>query len=66
MILQPEDAETPRYVYALAAVHARANRLEKALELSLQARDLAVKYQQTDLLRSIDRDLGLLKAKLGK
>jgi tetratricopeptide (TPR) repeat protein len=53
----PEDADTPRYRYALAAAHLRAGHREQGLSLAREARALAERYGQTSLIASIDRDL---------
>jgi Flp pilus assembly protein TadD len=53
----PEDAETPRYRYALAAAHLRAGHRDQGLTLARAARALAERYGQTALVASIDRDL---------
>lgn len=53
----PEDADTPRYRYALAAAHLRAGHHEQGLTLAREARALAERYGQTALIASIDRDL---------
>ena len=60
-ILEPRDAEAPRYVFALAAAHVRAGRVEEGRKLALEARRLAAGYGQSDLVASIDRDLARLK-----
>jgi Tfp pilus assembly protein PilF len=53
----PEDADTPRYRYALAAAHLRAGHREQGLTLAREARALAERFGQTALIASIDRDL---------
>jgi tetratricopeptide (TPR) repeat protein len=53
----PEDADTPRYRYALAAAHLRAGHRDQGLTLARAARALAERYGQTTLIASIDRDL---------
>lgn len=59
-IQQPEDAETPRYRYALAAAHLRAGHRDQGLSLARDARALAEHYGQTALIASIDRDLATI------
>ncbi len=59
--LAPEDASTPGYLYALAATYARAGDRESALRYAHKAREGAVARGQTQLLRSIDRDLRILE-----
>jgi len=60
--LSPESESTPAYLYALAAAYARAGKREEALKYGLQAREQAAARGQTELLRSIDRDLKALEA----
>jgi tetratricopeptide (TPR) repeat protein len=60
--LEPEGEATPRYLYALAATHARAGNRAKAIELMRQARDRAAALGQNDLRTSINRDLAGLGA----
>lgn len=59
--LAPEDAETPRCTYALAAAHARAGNHEEALRYMREAREKAKARGQSDLLNSIERDLAALE-----
>src|SRR5262245_24070684 len=59
--LTPEDEKTPRFLYALAAAYARAGEKESALLYARQARDGAIKLNQTELLALIERDLLLLE-----
>src|SRR5262249_18692070 len=56
----PEDAETPRYRYALAAAHLRAGHRDRGVALAHEARALAERYGQSSLVASIDRDLASL------
>ncbi len=60
--LSPESAATPTYLYALAAAYARSGKREEALKYGRQAREQAAARGQTELLRSIDRDLKALEA----
>jgi len=59
--LAPEDEETPRYLYALAATYARAGDIPSALKYARTAREQAAAHGQTQLLTSIDRDLQTLE-----
>lgn len=59
--LTPEDESTPRYLYALAATYARAGDREKALDYFHKARDAAAARHQSELLRSIERDLNTVE-----
>jgi tetratricopeptide (TPR) repeat protein len=61
--LAPEDENTPRFTYALAAAYARAGEKESALKYARQARIQAKKLNQTELLALIERDLRLLEKK---
>ena len=63
--LEPEDENTPRYVYALGAAFARAGDRQAALRYVRQARDKAAARGQTALLTSIDRDLRALEEPAG-
>jgi tetratricopeptide (TPR) repeat protein len=58
---QPEDAETPRYRFALATAHVRAGQMEEGRRLARDAHALAVKYAQTALAAAISRELDKLK-----
>lgn len=59
--LTPEDAETPRYLYALGAAYARTGDRANAMRTLRAARDLAATWKQTDLLARIERDLKTLE-----
>ncbi|MCI0665996.1 MAG: tetratricopeptide repeat protein [Acidobacteria bacterium] len=61
--LTPEDENTPRFTYALAAAYVRAGEKESALLYARQAREHAKKLNQTELLALIERDLLLLEKK---
>jgi tetratricopeptide (TPR) repeat protein len=60
-IIEPRDAEAPRYVFALGVAHLRAGRKDEGIKWSIQARQLALQFGQNDLATAIDRDLALLK-----
>lgn len=62
MTLSPEDESTPTYLYALSATYARAGNRGEALRYGRQAHEKAEARGQTELLRSIDRDLRTLEA----
>lgn len=53
----PRDAETPRYLFALAIAHVRAGNTPEGIRLSNEARELALAYGQTDLAAAIAREL---------
>ena len=59
--LDPEDDETPRCTYALGAAYARAGNRGEALKYMREARQKATARGQSELLRSIERDLGVLE-----
>ena len=60
-IIEPRDAEAPRYLFALGAAHVRAGRKDDALKWVTEAHELAVKHGQTELAAAIARDLARLK-----
>src|SRR5438034_995102 len=60
--IEPEDENSPRYVYALGAAFARSGDRQNALRYIRQARDGAAARGQSALLTSIERDLRALEA----
>ena len=60
-IVEPRDAETPRYVFALGVAHLRAGRKDEGIKWSLEAKRLALQFGQSDLAAAIDWDLSKLK-----
>jgi tetratricopeptide (TPR) repeat protein len=58
---QPRDAETPRYLFALATVHVRSGRREEGIKLATEAQLLAKEYGQAELAAAIARELAVLK-----
>jgi superkiller protein 3 len=60
-IAEPRDAEAPRYLFALGVAHLRAGRKEEGIKWSIDAKQLALQFGQTDLAAAIDRELGRLK-----
>jgi len=60
-LTDPRDAETPRYLFALATAHVRAGHRDEGVRWATDARQLALQYGQTDLAAAIDRDLAKLK-----
>lgn len=60
--LQPVDANTPAYLYALGAAYGRAGDQANALRYLRQAREQASARGQTQLVADIDRDLHTLGA----
>ena len=59
--LTPEDENTPRYLYALAAAYARSGDREKALNFARKAREQAAARGQTRLLTTIEKDIRALE-----
>jgi tetratricopeptide (TPR) repeat protein len=59
--LEPDDDETPRCTYALAAAYARAGNRENALKYMREARQKASDRRQAELFGAIDRDLRSLE-----
>jgi tetratricopeptide (TPR) repeat protein len=60
-LVEPQDADTPRYVFALSAAHLRAGHKEDAVRWALEARRLAIEHGQKELVAIIDRDLARVK-----
>jgi protein O-mannosyl-transferase len=59
--LEPQDEDTPRYMYALGAALARSGDRQSALRYLHQAREGAEAHGQSALVESIDRDLHTLE-----
>jgi tetratricopeptide (TPR) repeat protein len=59
--LTPEDEDTPRFMYALAAVYARIGDREHAIQYARGARRRAIERKQAELLVLIERDLRILE-----
>ena len=60
-LIEPRDAETPRYLFALATAHVRSGHTNEGIRWATDARELALAYGQSDLAAAIDRDLALIK-----
>ncbi len=60
-IVEPRDADAPRYLFALGVAHVRAGRKVEGIKWSMQAKALALQFGQHDLAASIDRELAALK-----
>ena len=58
---RPEDIETPRYLFALAAARVRLGHIEQGRAEAQAALELARRYGLSDLAASIERDLARLK-----
>ncbi len=59
--LRPEDRETPRYLFALAAARVRLGEVEVGRAEAADALTMARRYGQDDLAASIEQDLARLK-----
>lgn len=55
--IEPGDEQTPGYLYALGATHARAGSRAKAIKILKRAHDDAMRRQQLPLAAAIKRDL---------
>jgi tetratricopeptide (TPR) repeat protein len=60
-LLEPRDAETPRYLFALATAHVRSGRKDLGIKWATEARQLALEFGQRDLAAAIERDLATLR-----
>jgi tetratricopeptide (TPR) repeat protein len=60
-IVEPRDAEAPRYLFALATAHVRAGHRDVGIRWAADARQLALEHGQDDLAAAIARDLAALK-----
>jgi tetratricopeptide (TPR) repeat protein len=60
-LLEPRDAEAPRYLFALATAHVRAGHRGEGVRWATDAKQLAVEHGQLELAAAIERDLAALK-----
>jgi protein O-GlcNAc transferase len=60
-LTEPRDAETPRYLFALATAHIRAGHRDEGVKWATDARQLALQFGQTELAAAIERDLAQLR-----
>jgi len=60
-LTDPRDAETPRYLFALATAHLRAGHRAEALAYATDAKQLALDFGQQELAASIERDLASIR-----
>lgn len=60
-IVEPRDAEAPRYLFALSVAYVRAGRKEDGIKWATEARALALQHGQQELAAAIERDLARLK-----
>jgi tetratricopeptide (TPR) repeat protein len=60
-LLMPEDEETPKYMFALAAAYVRAGDVASGVRYAEQAKERATALGQRELAATIERDLRQLK-----
>jgi tetratricopeptide (TPR) repeat protein len=60
-IVEPRDAEAPRYLFALSVAYVRSGQREEGKRWAEDARRLALDYGQAELAAAIERDLASLK-----
>src|SRR5207245_6344564 len=60
-LTEPRDAETPRYLFALATAHVRAGHKDEGIKWATEARRLALEYGQGELAAAIARELASLR-----
>jgi len=58
---EPRDAETPRYLFALATAHIHAGHRADGVRIATEARDLATRFGDTALASAIDRELAKIR-----
>ena len=58
---EPADAESPRYLYALALANIQSGNRERGVAIAREARARAAEFGQSGLVAAIDRDLATLK-----
>ncbi len=60
-LVQPRDAESPRYLFALAVAHIRAGNRDEGIKWATEAKQLAADYGQRELAAVIEQQLGSIK-----
>ena len=60
-LTDPRDAEAPRYLFALSTAYVRAGHKSDGVKWAVEARDLALKFGDTALAASIERDLATIR-----
>jgi tetratricopeptide (TPR) repeat protein len=60
-IVEPRDAEAPRYLFALATAYVRNGNKAEGLRWAADARELALQHKDTALAAAIERDLAALR-----
>jgi tetratricopeptide (TPR) repeat protein len=60
-LVEPRDAEAPRYLFALATAHVRSGDKAEGIRWATDARQLALQYGDTALAATIERDLATIR-----
>ena len=60
-LIEPRDAEAPRYLFALSTAHLRAGHRDEAVKWATDAKDLALQFGQAELAAAIERDLASIR-----
>ena len=60
-IVEPRDAEAPRYLFALATAYVRNGNKAEGIRWATEARQLALEHKDTALAAAIERDLAALR-----
>ena len=60
-LVEPRDAEAPRYLFALATAHVRSGHKAEGIRWATEARELARHYGDTALATMIERDLAAIR-----
>ena len=58
---EPQDEQTPEFLYGLSAAYARSGDRAEALRYGERARELAIEHGQQDLARAVEQDLSRLR-----
>ena len=66
MTIEPVDARTPTYLYALADAYVRSGYLDLAAKHLARSLELAIEWKQPELARDIERDMQALEASRGR
>jgi tetratricopeptide (TPR) repeat protein len=60
-LVEPRDAEAPRYLFGLATAHVRAGHRDEGLEWAREAQKLARAHGQEELAVAIEREIAKIK-----
>ena len=60
-VIEPRDAEAPKYLFALGVAYVRAGRKDEGRTWVIEAHQLALEYGQQELAAAIARDLAKLR-----